>query len=118
MYTQKRYQRSTLIGVILVENFNADNIKNVIIKRGIKQIPKLKFKLVKKFFSLFWKEVPLEEAIERVNIIEKPFDNEQEFIEYACKQNSKIIVYFNELPYSIEIVSYKENYRQLIKAGF
>jgi hypothetical protein len=107
MYSEKAHQRANLMGVILIENIDADKIKDVIIKRGIEQIPKLRSKLVKKFFNIYWKEVPLSEAYERVKIIEEPFENEQEFMEYASKQSNNIID-FNELPYFIEIATYKD----------
>jgi hypothetical protein len=115
-YSEKAHQRANLMGVILVENIDADKIKNVIIKRGIEQIPKLRSKLVKKFFNLYWKEVPLSEAYERIKIIEKPFENEQEFMEYASKQSGNIID-FNELLYFIEIATYKDKSNSISKGG-
>jgi hypothetical protein len=35
MYSQKTEQRANLLGVSLVENFDAEKIKQVIIKRGL-----------------------------------------------------------------------------------
>jgi NRPS condensation-like uncharacterized protein len=116
LYSQKLHQRTNLLAVSLIENFNPDKIKNIIINRGIQKIPKLRAKLVKKFFGLYWKEVPLSEAYERVKIIEKPFADEQEFMEYANKQSGNPID-LNELLYSIEIASYMDKTSSTSKGG-
>jgi hypothetical protein len=116
MYSQKPEQRINLTGVSFYENFDAEKIKDVIIKRGIEQIPKLRSKLVKKFFRLYWQEVPLSEAYERVKIIEKPFENEQEFMDYASKQSDEMID-LNELLYTIEIVSIVDKTSSISKGG-
>jgi hypothetical protein len=115
-YSHKEHQRANLTGISLIENFDAEKIKNTILKRGIEQNTKLRSKLVKNFSGIYWKEVPLSEAYERVKIIEKPFKNEQEFLEYATKQSGNIID-FNELPYFIELASYKDESSSVSKGG-
>jgi hypothetical protein len=116
LYSQKEHQRANLTGVSLIENFVAGKIKNTILKRGIEQNSKLRFKLVKNLSGLYWKEVPLSEAYERVKVIEKPFENEREFMEYAYKQSDNIID-INELPYFIEIASCKDKSSSVSKGG-
>lgn len=106
-----------LMSVMLFENLNIEDMTNLIIERGFKKFRKLRSTLVYKYFSWWWKEVPLEESIKRIQVITDPnittFKNKEEIVDFAYKE---LAIRFNlekELPFKIMFIKNEKNEKSL-----
>jgi hypothetical protein len=107
-YSPKRQQRLNLLAVALVDDFDSEKLKTLIIERGVKKIPKMSKQIVNKFYNLYWKQADVSEAAKNVNVRDEPFANQHEFLEYAYSQANHLTETIGMFPYSIEIVCFDE----------
>lgn len=69
-------------------------------------------KLVFKFLCWWWKEVPLEEAVKRIKIVEDPnliFNDEKELNVFAMKLLEEKFDIENEMPFKLYIIKNELN---------
>lgn len=100
--------RFQVITISKFTNFNPEKLKALIINKQLKKIKKLRCKLTTFIYEYFWKEVSIDEAIDRI-IIKQKVTNENELIKYAKKELNDQIDIFNEIPYQVYLVPYGEN---------
>lgn len=109
-------EKINLLSVCIIEKFNPNKIKDLIIERGIKKVLKLRQKLVYKFFDYYWKETSLEEALSRI-VIKDTFklENERDLFDiYLSKEINNQINYYTELPYEFQLISFTNGSGALI----
>ena len=58
----------TMTGFMIFDKWNPEDIKQLLIEKGIKKFSKLRENIITKFDSNYWCKVPLEEAIKSVII--------------------------------------------------
>jgi NRPS condensation-like uncharacterized protein len=107
-FSFQRHQRVNLLVVVLIEEYDAERLRKLLIDRAINKVPKLTMQLLRKFNTLYWKRVPLTDGYKRIKIIEEPFNSEQGFVSYASSEVNCFIDVLNDLPYSIELCCYDE----------
>jgi len=101
-----------LIGVIFIDNFEEEKIKNLLIERAIKKIKILRSRIIYTFFDYYWKEIPINHAIDNIKILKNDdnsnnnFNTKEDVIEFANKEISKFIDVFRNFPYEIFIIHY------------
>jgi hypothetical protein len=105
-FNPRKQQRFNLLAVALVDDFDPEKLKTLIIERGIKKIPKMTKQIVNKFYNLYWKQADVSEAVKNVTVREAPFANQQEFLEYAYSEVNQFTDTIGKFPYSIEIARF------------
>ncbi len=104
-------EKMNLIAYMKFSNgFNAEKIKQLFIEKAIKKVSKLRCKVTNFLGNYFWQELPLEEAIKRVKIInpsEQPITNDEEILKYMEKDINIFFKQLDEIPYEIKIIPYK-----------
>lgn len=99
-----------VLGVIELDNFDADKIKNLVINKGIRRLKKLRSIVTYKFFTFFWKEVKVEETFDALKIISSKLNDEEELHNYLTNElNNPIDTFSGKVPYEIHLIPYKEN---------
>jgi len=78
----------------------------LLINKAIKQNKKLRKRVVKKFNNYYWTEVPLEDAIKRVRIVEGQFNSKDDILNYSRKELDNHINIMEELPYEMQLIKY------------
>jgi hypothetical protein len=92
----------------IFDDFDAEKIRELFIKRGIMNIKKLRQKIVYKFGNYYLKEIQdINEAYERIQIInDSNIKNDEDMHKYAQVELNNIIDTLKDLPYEIKIVRY------------
>ena len=86
------FKPPTILAIIYFEDFDAENIRNLIIEKAIKKIQKLRSRIIYKLFNYYWQEIPLKLVLERIKILEN-FKNKDSILEYAEKSiNIKSVI--------------------------
>lgn len=101
-----------MIGLLTLETFDPVAIREMLIERGIKQFRKLRSRLVYKFFDFWWEEVPVEEAVKRIQIIDNfnyVIKNQQDLIGYTREELAVRFDLDRELPFVFKIVQSPES---------
>jgi len=103
-------EKVNLVGLLILDNFDPKKLSELLIERGIKKIQKLRSKVISFLGNYYWKEVPLDKAIERISIIQNHNIKDDTDI-YKFIENDINIFYdtLNELPYEIKIIPYKNS---------
>ncbi len=70
---RNRREKITIVSLLIFSDFSIEGLKNLMINKAIKQIPKLRKKLEYKFFNYYWADVTIEEAIKRIKVIDLDF---------------------------------------------
>jgi len=117
------YERYNLVTFLLFENFEPEKIKELLIERGIKNFAKLRSKIVFKFFEWYWEERPIEEAIERIEIIKNNdkycFNSYDDITNFATTEIKQKFELLSELPFKILIIhNEKSNFKNLLMIKF
>lgn len=94
-----------LIGIIFLDDFEEEKIKDLLIERALKKIKIMRSKLNYKYFNYYWQEVPLNLATERIKILPK-MKTKEEIIEFANSEISRYIQVLKELPFEIYLIPY------------
>jgi hypothetical protein len=88
------------------DGFNAEIMRDILIKKGIAKHEKFQRKLVRIWSTFFWQKVSMNEAESRVIIVEKDFSNREDIINFLRSEVNKPIQTDEELPYEIKIMKY------------
>jgi hypothetical protein len=103
-------EKFNLMGVFFFEDFNVEKIRQLIIEKAITKMKKLRKKLVYKFFGYFWKEVPLEEAIKRIKIIEKHnIKSDEDMMNYLQGEVNTHVDLMKDLAYEFQLIKYADD---------
>jgi len=102
-------ERYNLVTFLIFEQFDTQKIKNLILEKGIKNFRKLRSKVVYKFFEWYWEERKIDEALERIEIIENNdkycFISHEDLIKFTQKEIENRFDLLNELPYKFVIIN-------------
>lgn len=91
MLLYPRNNRSTIIEYIILESFQPEKIKSVIIEKGLKSFSKLRMKIVNEFAGYYWKEFPLKDALDQIKILsEVNLKNLEELEKYTLQEQYSI----------------------------
>jgi hypothetical protein len=113
-------EKVTILCLMVFSDYNEEKLKSLLINKAFKQLPKLKKKLIYKFFDYYWADASLEEAIKRIKLIEMDLDfyekNEdncesinKELLKYIQKEVNSHIDVFNEMPYEIQLIKLRND---------
>lgn len=105
-------QSYSIFVILSLEKMNKEGIKNLVIEKGIKKFSKLRSKLTFKFFEWWWQEVPIDEALKRIEYIDNvgcKFNSKEDLTNWAYGELSKKFDVNNELPYKFMILENQEN---------
>ena len=98
-----------ILGVLFFKNFNTQKIKKLLIERGLKNIKKLRSRLVYKYFNYYWEEISLSSAVEKIKIIKNInnlYKDKDSVIKLANKEINKPFCKLNFIPYEFILLSY------------
>ena len=116
-----KYESSYNLSMILkMDKMNPNTMKDYLIQNCLKRFRKLRAKLVFKFLCWWWKDIPIEEAAQRIKIIEDPnliFRKDSELNEYAMNFLEEKFDLENEIPFKILIIKNdlnKEDLRNIV----
>jgi len=103
-----------LVSVLfLFENHDPEKLKDLIIERALKNFRKFRSKLVFKFLGWYWEERPIEEALERIEIIKNnpnyKLDSYDDIMSYSKSTLRKKFDLMKEFPFKIDILHNNES---------
>jgi hypothetical protein len=101
-------EKYNILVVLVIDDFNPEKLKELIIERGFKTLKKLRSKLIYKFYNYWWKEVSVEEASKRI-IISKTTIREEELNKYAEIEINKHLDIFNEIPCEFHLYKFENS---------
>lgn len=115
--SNSNYERFNIIGVLKVSSFKAEEIKQMIIERAIKQLKRLRLTLTYTIFNYYWKEISVTKASKSVSIIENEIEDKDinNYIEYELHQYINIR---ENLPYEIKIIKIKNKDKGIVLFKF
>lgn len=97
-----------LIGIVFLDDFDQEKIKNFIIEKAIKKIKAFRSRIVYKYFNYYWQEISFEESLKRITFINDSaqFKAKESVLEFANKEISNYLDLLNEAPYKIYLIPY------------
>ena len=103
-YSNNNSNRFNIISILEINNFNYEIIKNTFINKSIKNIKKLRLKLIYKFYNYYWKEFDIENIIKNVFIYKEiPHNN---FNTYINQEINSFIDVNKHFPYEIHCIKF------------
>ena len=101
-------ERYNIMSFLTFEDFDTEILKNHIIEKGIKNIPKLRSRIIFKFFEWYWKEIPTKEVIKNIQIIKNDknycFNSKEDLEEYGNRELPIRMDFEKNLPYKFIII--------------
>lgn len=102
-------EKYNLMIVLQLEKMNFEEIKNMLIEKGIKKFKKLRSRLSYKFFDWWWHEVDYEETKDRIEVYRKgefshDVSSNEGLAQYAYDELKVRFDYEKELAYNFKII--------------
>lgn len=98
---------------MVINGRDREKLKILIQERCIKQIKRLRQKVVYLWGDAYWQNADVREALNRVEIIDDKFKTESDILQFS-EELSKKPFFPNEFPYRYYIANYEENKMLLI----
>ena len=103
-YSNNNSNRFNIISILEISNFNYETIKNTFITKSIKNIKKLRLKLIYKFYNYYWQEFDIEKIIKNVFIYKEIAKND---LNSYINDEIKSFININEnFPYEIHCIKF------------
>jgi len=94
----------TMTGYFILESFEPEKIKNLIIEKAIKKFKRLRLKLTYTLGNYYWKEFPVEEAFNQVKIYSDiNLKINDDILKYVLKEQATPFN-LNEFPYEFQLL--------------
>jgi len=104
---RKQRERMMLMCVMKLDNFNAETLRSFFIEKVIKQVPKLRKKVIYSVGNYYWKDVPISEWETKIQIVSSIKTEDEAMILVAQEQNLQIDT-LKTIPYEIKLVPYQD----------
>lgn len=101
-----------LISVMKMDKMDVNTMREYLIENLIKKFSKSRMRLVYKCLSWWWKDIPMDEAIKRIEIVDTKditFKTEDDLTDYVSKELKIHINIEKEIPYKIYIIKNDNN---------
>lgn len=103
-------EKFNLIGVFFFDDLDIEKMKKIIIERSISKIKKFRMRLVRKFAGYYWKEVPLQDAIKTIKIIENHnFTSEGDIMNYLEGEVNNHVDILKDMPYECQLIKFNND---------
>jgi len=107
-YVMPDHKKFIMTGFMHLEGYKPNEMKEIILNRGIKNFSMLRKKLTYFFGNYYWKDVSLEEASKSIKIIDKQLNSYKDIQDYGLKEQERIFKE-DELLYEFQIIKFGEN---------
>jgi len=104
MVALRNENKSIMTGYFVLESFNEEKIKNMIIEKAIKKFKRLRMKMTFSLGGFYWEESTIEEAIKQIKIMpELNLQNNEDLQNYSLKHHA-IPFKLNEFPFEFHLI--------------
>ena len=106
--TQELKNRFQILSYFKISNFNKEKLKNFLIEKYFYSLKKFRQKLILKYYEYWLYEVPKEEILNTIKILNEPINNEEELLKFCHSELNNSIDIFNNLPYMCYLAESKK----------
>jgi hypothetical protein len=106
--TQELKNRFQILSYFKISNFNKEKLKNFLIEKYFSSIKKFRQKLILKYYEYWLFEVPKEEVLKAIKILNEPINNDEELLKFCQNELNNHIDIFNNLPYMCYLAQSKK----------
>ena len=106
--TQELKNRFQILSYFKISNFNKEKLKKFLIEKYFYSLKKFRQKLILKYYEYWLYEVPKEEILNTIKILNEPINNEEELLNFCHLELNNSIDIFNNLPYMCYLAESKK----------
>jgi len=103
-------RRMIMTGFLILDQYKPEELKNIIIEKGIKQFDKLRRNIIQKLGNYYWNELSVEQAVKTsIKILpDMHMKNMQDILDYSCEMQN-VDIPLENVQYEFHICKYAEH---------